>query len=159
MLSFKEFIIESSLMGTYSGMRPDLQSKLNLMEYINNNNIPNPVEQDELHTTILYSRINCPNYIPLGKISPAYVASPVALETWSTKDGKNALVLTLDCDELIARHNELMAAHGASYDYAEYKPHLTLSYDVDKDYNIDNLPLPNFNIMFNNEYYEPLRTK
>jgi hypothetical protein len=34
------------------------------------------------------------------------------------------------CEELNARHKELMDEHDATYDFPEYKTHVTLSYDI-----------------------------
>lgn len=156
MITFKEFLLESSPMGTYSGMRPSLQTNENISKFIEMNNIPNAVPSEKLHTTLLFSRIPCPEYVPLGKISPAIVAKPAALEVWDTKNSKRALVLKLESPELTARHKALMAAHNASYDYAEYKPHITLSYDVGSTFDASNFTTPDFDLEFNVEYYEPL---
>lgn len=156
MISFKEFLLESSSMGTYSGMRLSLQTKELISKFLEDNNIPNAVPDEKLHTTILFSRIHCPEYVPLGKISPAIVAKPVALEVWDTRNGKRALVLRLESEQLIARHKELMSAHNASYDYAEYKPHITLSYDVGSTFKASDFTTPDFNLEFNVEYFEPL---
>lgn len=87
--------------------------------------IPNRVPREELHTTIVYSR----NYVPY-RLSHKEVplASKGWLETWSTDSG-NTLVLRFDSEKLQKRFDYAMAL-GASYDYPEYKAHITLSYDV-----------------------------
>lgn len=156
MKSFLEFLYEDVSTGTYAGMRPNLPTAEALAEYMNIYNIPNSVPQDKLHTTILYSRKECPDFVPLGRFSPAYIAKPLKLEVWKTRDEKHALVLKLDCPQMIARHNELMTAHGATYDYDSYIPHTTLSYDVGGEFKVEALQMPQFALMFNVEYAEPL---
>ena len=161
MKSFIEFILaeelsEAQSKGTYAGMRLDVASADALQKYIEANQIGNATPKEKFHTTLIYSRKECPDYTPLGRISPAYVAKPLKLETWDTRDGKRALVLKLACPQLEARHKEIMNAHNATYDFPEYIPHITLSYDVGPDFSSQKMPLPEFNLVFNNEYYEEL---
>ena len=92
-----------------------------------------------MHCTLLYSRKHCPDYKPLGKLNRPLHIQFGGFEIWPTQDKKHALIVRLDAPEMIARHNNLMKEHGATYDYDEYKPHITLSYDVGKDFDISTL--------------------
>lgn len=62
----------------------------------------------------------------------------------------------MDCQYLSDRHNEIMDLYEATYDYPEYKVHVTLSYDIGdidiKDLKIDGFP--KINIV--KEYYNEL---
>ena len=84
----------------------------------------NPVVASKLHTTIVYSRktIDLPPVINLNES-----ARLVDFEKWDTKYG-STVVGILESDYLHERFKEAMA-NGATYDYDDYKPHVTLSYD------------------------------
>jgi len=112
----------------------------------------NPVVAEKLHTTIVYSRktIDLPPVINLNE-----TASLIGFEKWDTKYG-STVVGILKSDYLHDRFNEAMA-NGATYDYDDYKPHVTLSYDSGiTEFNLkDNLTLPvELNIV--GEHYESL---
>ena len=67
-----------------------------------------------------------------------------------------ALVLRLDSDDLSARHGELFMAGGV-HSYDEYRPHLSLKYNVtDDDLQLlrDN-PVPVGKLILSGETFEP----
>ena len=136
--------------GTYAGVRFDNDTVAALRQYIEDNNIPNPV--DDFHTTLLYSRKQLPKYQPIQYDAP-YKGTP----TKAGRLGENgtAVVVMFDSPELSSRHEELMGEHGATYDYDEYIPHVTLSYDA-PDLDVDGLTKPDFPINMTKEYSEQL---
>jgi len=132
--------------GSYAGVRFDTATNKAIHKYIHDNKIPTSVRPDRLHSTLLYSRKYLPNYKPAGKLDKPLIGTPKSFEVWKTRppagsDGKptNCLVLKYSCPELETRHKELMKEHSAQYDYDEYYPHITLSYDIG-DMNIKDLP-------------------
>lgn len=154
---FKEFLKESEEVGTYVGGRIDSEVSADLVnlskEYLEGS------INEEIHTTILYSTKPCPEYKELGEVS--YNAVYDALHIFQGET--NVLVVKLSSQDLINRHETLMEEHQASYDFPEYIPHITLSYDVgdlkvediDSEF-IDKLKEMDFTITY--EYYEPLNT-
>lgn len=145
--------------GTYAGYRFDEKDLDKIESWCKENNIPKPVSKKEMHVTLLYSKKPCPKYKPLGKLSSPIKAMIEEQEIWDTQDGKRALVAKLDAPEMIKRQKQLMKEHNASFDYDEYKPHLTLSYDVGKNFSLDkkhNLKDSIDSIKAIEEYYEPL---
>lgn len=84
----------------------------------------NPVPREKLHCTICYSRVGIP-YKPLNNY---YAGISGELEIWDTKYGRT-LVLKLNSDQLKERHDYSMIL-GATYDFPEYIPHITLSYNL-----------------------------
>ena len=54
------------------------------------------------------------------------------LEIWDTPKG-SALILCLDSEYLKQRHGLSMIL-GATYDFPDYKPHITLSYNLGAQY-------------------------
>jgi hypothetical protein len=131
----------------------DDNTRAAIAKYISDNGIPNPIPTEEIHTTILYSRQ--PTDDPVLKSKCHYIGRPAGFEVWDTKteDSKSgkALVMRVKCSDLEGRHKKLMKDLGASYDFPEYKTHVTLSYDCG-DVDPNKLPLPTFDIIYNEEY-------
>lgn len=101
--------------------------------------VPNRTSKDELHITVAYSRKPI-SITALGKLEPPAIVKPKHYSIFHTRSGENCLVVEVDAPELVARHNEIMKDYGASYDFPEYKPHFTLSYDCGYDFDIRSLP-------------------
>lgn len=131
-----DILLEKQEPGTYAAVKFDHETTLSLSEYIKDNNIPNGVPESKMHCTVLYSRKHCPKYKPQGKIDPPWNGTPDKLEVWESRgklrdeDPKRCLVLKFKCEKLNQRHNTLMKEHNATYDFPEYKTHVTLSYDI-----------------------------
>lgn len=156
------FEAEKKLPGTYAGVLFDDGTKNAIITYCKKNNIPNVPNKNKLHTTVLYSKKPCPDFKPLGEIKPPITGEPVGFDVWNTQPdekGKTAriLVLTFKCPKLVARHKALMKEHGATFDFDEYKPHITFSYDIG-DMDIKDLPRFNHGINIVEEYHEDLDT-
>jgi hypothetical protein len=122
--------------GTYAAVKFDTKTVDALQQYIEDNKIPNGTPAAKMHCTVLYSRKYCPDYTPQGDLDPPWEGTPDKLEVWESS-GKlrnepttRCLVMKFKCDELNARHKELMDEHEATYDFPEYKTHITLSYDI-----------------------------
>jgi len=145
--------------GTYAGVKFSEKTKKAIRKYIKDNNIPNRVRTDSLHTTLLFSRKHLPDYEPAGTFENPLIGNFTKFVKWPsqpTKDGtvNMCLVLKYKCPELVKRHNFLMNEHGATYDFDKYKPHITLSYNVG---GLQCKDLPNFEgeIEIIEEYYKP----
>lgn len=155
MMSFKEYLVESHA-GTYAAVRPSKEDGDKIKEFMRLHNIPNPEPVDKLHATLLYSRKHLPSYKPDTSLS--HDAKVHSLEVWPTKSGKNCLVAKLHSPSLCDRHTHLMDKHNATYDYPEFKPHVSLSYDIG-DYDISKLKASHLpSLKMTNEYKEALDT-
>lgn len=111
--------------------------------------VPNPVPREKIHSTICYSRVNIPYVTSAGSFE---VSDGGKLEIWDTQDGKT-LVLVLDSEYLTTRHNYARVL-GATHDFDEYIPHITLSYNVGELKFSGEYELP---IVLDYEYKEPLQ--
>ena len=111
--------------------------------------VPNPVPRHKIHTTICYSRVNVPYVCASGSFE---VASKGTLHVWDTQDGKT-LVLELDSEYLKFRHNYARAL-GATHDFPDYAPHVTLSYNVGPAHFEGEVDLK---VILDREYKEPLK--
>jgi hypothetical protein len=130
--------------GTYAGVKFSKDTIKAIKQYGKDNQLPNRLPSNKLHSTLLYSRTFCPNYQPLGKLPKPWVGKPTHLELWPSQpdeDGNvsRCLVLRYKCRELEQRHEDLMDAHDATFDFDTYDPHITLSYDVG-ELDLDSLP-------------------
>lgn len=123
--------------------------------------IPNEqtVPREKLHCTVVYSRKPFKDFTIWGKLEKPIVAKPDKLEIFKTQSGASALVLRFHAKELDERHTYFEKEYGATYDYDEYKQHVTLSYDVGEDWKIPK----DFDVTsvvdeleITEEYYEPL---
>lgn len=130
-----EFIIENKNKGTYAGVHFSDETKDAVKEYIKENDIPNATPTDKLHCTLLYSRKYCPDYVAQGQLEPMMRGKPGAFQVWEGQpddngNKPNCLIMEFDCVKLSTRHKELMDEHDATYDFDEYKTHITFSYDI-----------------------------
>jgi hypothetical protein len=132
---------EETQKGTYAAVKFSQDDEDKIVEVLNKLSIQNPINKNDIHCTLLYSRKFLPNYEPIE--SPDEWAYPKELIVWDTFDKKRALVLKLDCEYLVKRHRKLMDEHKATWDFPEYHPHITLSYDIG-DNEIPNLKDFNF---------------
>lgn len=153
-------LTKSFTQGTYAGVNFSNKTIKELKQFMVDNNIPHPLRSDKLHTTLLYSRKYLPNYVPAGKIDPPMIATFKAWDMFLTRptngaDGKRALVMKLDCFPLWQRHIFLMNEHGATYDFLDYVPHISLSYDIG-DFDYFSLPKFEGEIEIVNEYMNTL---
>lgn len=131
---FRDFLLESATTkGTYAGVRFSEHTVDNLIQLQGKLDVPNPIPYNKFHTTLLYSRKYLPEYKAFGKYTePMQSNSSVFhLEIWkSSESGRACLVLLYGCKDLSMRHDDLMRQHEATFDFPDYRPHVTLSYDV-----------------------------
>ena len=106
----------------------------------------------ELHVTIIFSR-------RYAKLTPRPVLNEVVTVSKPTLFGKRGgtLVLLLNSNYLITRHNALMGDHDLMYDYDEYKPHITIATEFTGD--VSKLKGWNMlgNLILASEYSEELK--
>jgi hypothetical protein len=157
--TFKEFLNEKyGSAGTYAAMTFTHTSELNIRKFLVQNDVPNPVPKDKLHVTLLYSRKPMVGYTPTGTLNEPMKVRVIGFDVWDTQDGKKALVARLDAPKLVIRHKVLMQKYDGTFDFDEYRPHFTMSYDVGPDFNKDALPNMTVPLYLESEYGEDLNT-
>lgn len=98
--------------------------------------VPNLIPKDDFHTTIQYSRADVPGYEVDGSMGGKVANSgSIYFEKFKKPDQPSCLVMRFDSPVLQLRH-DYGRLLGASYDFSQYKPHITLSYDVPDDFYI-----------------------
>jgi len=144
--------------GTYVGIKFTKETNQRIKDFMKQYDIPNPIKSDSFHCTVIYSRKYLPTFEAQGEINPPWKGEATRMDIFTSASNTNCLVIVFDCPEVIARHHEIMDNYGATYDYPEYKAHVTLSYDCgDFDPNsIANLKDAVGEIEIDNEYTENL---
>lgn len=129
---FSAFINEEK--GTYVGGKFSKDVEEGLKKFSKENNIPNV--NTDYHTTIIYSTRAMPKFKALGKVD-----YDTPLRSFKIFEGETkVLVLVLDSPELVQRHKEIMKEYNGTYNFPEYIPHITLSYDLE-DFDINTLDI------------------
>jgi hypothetical protein len=115
--------------------------------------VPNPVQLEDIHTTIIYSR----KYAEIVEQDIVVICINSGYDIWKDSSGKRILVMKLDSPQLEFRHRYLTSNYGLTYDYENYIPHITLSYDIgDDEFDLSTLPR-NYYVVTSGEYNEELR--
>jgi AraC-like DNA-binding protein len=149
MISFKQHAKHAN--GTYASLKLSPESSKQLNDFISSR-IASGVDPSSYHCTLMYSRVPVPQTDYM--IAPTPISTRAkAYEIFPSKDGKKCLVLLIDSQEVYDLHQHTMDL-GASYDYPEYKPHVTLAADHDST----DLPLPDFDLIFDRFEVTPLDT-
>ena len=145
--------------GLYVAVKYNQSANDDLMDLIKKYNIPSTLKPEDFHTTLIYSR----KYAEIDELDDdlgdkEIVTYPKGLEVFETFDKKRALVIKLDCNYLEDRHKYLMDKYELTYDYPEYIPHITLSYDIGDMILPENVEFPKF-FRISSEYQEELDLK
>lgn len=155
--SFKQFARHKD--GTYVSLEMDDQSKEMLDNFVAMNlGLEERVNPSTYHITIIYSRTPVPiaekHPFTVNDTTPA-VAKIIGYELFPTKNDGKCLVARIHCPEAI-NMNSWLSQRGATSDYLEYKPHITLAYDIQQDVDPSTMPLPQFPVTFNTINVAPL---
>jgi hypothetical protein len=141
--------------GIYVSVKFDPESVDRLAKFAAEHEIPNPISPDDYHATVVYSRKPI-FWRAMHEIG--HLATPKEWTVFAPRDLKNGsycLVLLLDSKFLQTRF-DLAISRGGSYDFPEYKPHISFSYDVPADFDASVLPVPNFDVVIDKEIAERL---
>jgi hypothetical protein len=124
--------------GTYVGAKFTPSTVARLKHFAKKHEIPNYLDSDKYHSTIIYSRKHVPDLSIEEKLVEKWIGKPDKLELFETGNGSKALVMLYVCDEQTKLHHHIRSTTCATHDYPEYKVHVTLSYDIE-DYDQDKL--------------------
>lgn len=136
--------------GTYSSLLPSVECREELFAALAKLDIPNLVDPDEYHCTLIYSRHPCEDIANEDFDLPckAIITGFKILGT----DSK-VLVLELYCPNAIRLHNLFKARYGATHDYPEYIPHITIASDFSGELPVE---LPDIDVDFSGYTVEEL---
>ena len=155
MLFLENLKVKNHAGGTYMSAKVSPKSKKELSAWVSTHNIPNAADPKQYHATIIYSRKGVP------EIKDYVIPTPLTgkLTSWKIFDNgdKKCLVAIIDSPDLVKHHEEIRSKFGATHDYPQFSPHITISYD----YGNTKVPeeLPNLPIVFDSTHIEPLDTE
>jgi 2'-5' RNA ligase len=144
--------------GTYVALEMSQESKDMLDNYVEMNlGLSERVNKNTYHITVIYSRTPVPSAEALLHMNTSIPveAQPVGYEIFPTKNDGYCLVLRIICP-YATRINSQLTREGATSDYTEYKPHITLAYDIKEKVDVSTLPVPQFQLVFDVLKVEPL---
>lgn len=113
--------------GTYVSVKFSEDTLSAIDDFIGTNKIPNAVPRDKIHCTVVYSRVKIP-YICCA--IDELVSTKAYTKVFKTQEGKRALVLALEDADCLKMKHEYASILGATYDFPDYIPHVTVSYDI-----------------------------
>lgn len=148
--------------GTYAAVTFDEGTVDSLLAFCKENGVPSPLGANDFHTTLVYSRNFLKDIVINPVINPPWNATVVEFELWESKPNSykehttHCLVMKLDCPELVDRFNFIMDNYDATYDFDEYIPHVTLSYDAGEDFNVAGLQWDKGPLVIVSEYSDDL---
>lgn len=137
-------------------VRRDLLNGADLITWAKENGFTSTLPAEDMHVTVLYSKV---------PVDPMKMG-----ETWGNQDdggltikaggpralekfGEGAIVLQFASWNLVHRHDE-MVRNGASHDFEEYLPHVTISYDPPEGFDIEAVKPFNGELRFGPEIFE-----
>ena len=136
MVPFREFIElngSDHKNGTYVEWKLSLESAVNLKNACEKLGINNILDPSSFHVTICYSRKPVPKLADVWRKNSRILATGKKWSLFDTQSGGKCLVLEIDSQNTCETYHEICKDYGASHDFPEYKPYVTICYDYDKD--------------------------
>lgn len=136
MISFKEKMYSQAVIreenirharGTYVCAYVSAKSRRDIQKWVETHHISNPAHPKQYHTTIIYSRKGVPDVKSYNFDLPI-IGQFADFDIFMSGD-KRCLVAKVDSRDLHHYHNDIMQRYGATHDFDDYAPHVTLSYD------------------------------
>jgi 2'-5' RNA ligase len=118
--------------GTYVSLLLSEESQRDLVKRFRLLGIMRYDDPYDFHCTVCYSRKPIPDV--KHYIFPMPVHARVdKWDVFPTQAGGKCLVLRIESSMVAQIHYDIRQAYGATYDYPEYKPHVTVRYSYNKD--------------------------
>ena len=142
--------------GTYVAFEMSQESKDLLDNFVEMNlGLTERVDKSTYHITVIYSRTPVPAAEKFKETGVEMSARAEAYEVFPTKSDGKCLVMRIVCPAATGL-NSVLAGLGATSDYPEYKPHVTIAYNITQEIDHTTLPVPQFPIVFDEIKVDPL---
>lgn len=143
--------------GTYVSMDLTADSRTMLDRYVEQMlQLQERVDPSTYHITIIYSRTPVPSAEQYKGNTTDTEARVTGYEVFPTKSQGKCLVMRLEFP-FATELNKQLTKEGATSDYDQYKPHLTLAYDTSQELDPTSLPMPQFPLYFGSVKVAPLQ--
>lgn len=154
LMSLKQYAAHKD--GTYVSMDLADESRALLDNYVEMSlGLTERVDPSTYHITIIYSRTPVPTAENYAGNKTDIAAKVVGYEVFPTKNDGKCLVMRLEFPYAESLNKQL-GIEGATSDYDQYKPHLTLAYDIKQEIDPAQLPVPQFELKFGPVKVAPL---
>lgn len=144
--------------GTYVSLELSQESRDLLDNFVEMNlGLTERVDPSTYHITVIYSRTPVPtaeNLLDMSTSMPVE-ALCTGYEIFPTKNDSKCLVMRIACP-YATKLNAQLSKEGATSDYPEYKPHMTLAYDMTQEVDPHTLVVPHFQLVFDKINVAPL---
>jgi 2'-5' RNA ligase len=144
--------------GTYVSLEMSQESRDLLDNFVEMNlGLSERVDKKTYHITVIYSRTPVPSAEQLMHMNTSIPveAQAVGYEIFPTKNDGQCLVMRIICPYATRINSQLNAA-GATSDYPDYKPHITIAYNLKEQVDPNSLPVPQFQMIFDKLNVAPL---
>jgi 2'-5' RNA ligase len=138
--------------GTYVGIEFEERGVSNLLAACKDLDIDNLYRPNQVHTTLVYSPETPYVQVPSSLVGQRVQMANPKFEMFGPE--KDTLVVSFESDLLQARHAELLSVYGLEHTYRPYKPHITLSEQVYKDYT--DIEAPGIELVISVEKADPI---
>jgi hypothetical protein len=131
MMSFKQFNeeVNEHRDGTYVSATLCDEDKETLYNWVTSNGISDPLNKDEYHVTVIYSRTPCPEAANYDYNTPI-TGNITGWKIFEAGIGR-CLVAHIESEQLQTINADLQRNYGATSDFPEYIPHITVSYSYE----------------------------
>lgn len=134
--------------GIYCSAKPTQSTIDALNSFCAAYDVPNAISGKEMHTTVIYSEQGNSQFQYQEKYETEIKAKFAGFDMFGAEN--DVLVIKIKSPELQARHKSMMEEYDLSYNFDEYIPHITLSYDA-ADFDISKLDDYHGDLMFSGE--------
>ena len=135
--------------GTFVGVHLTSDTTARLCGWMDQNLIKNPQTADKIHTTLVLDKETQFLHDPLT-YEPSIPIDPDTYNIELFGPENDILVLSFDSPFLQKRHLQLREKYGLAWDWPDYTPHITLTYDAQEIKT--ELETPDFAIELSGEY-------
>lgn len=145
---------QTEINGLFVSVDLDESCRQKLAQFFDQNLPLTPrVSPNSYHLTLIYSRtpIFLTEILSFSKIE----AKILSYEIMMTRRYGKCLILNLDspqAEELF----HLLEKMGGRSDFKEFKPHITLAYNIQDNLEIEELEVPNFELIFDKVKFTPI---
>lgn len=144
--------------GTYVSVIFSKATQLAIQNFLTRHGIAQPVIGDDLHTTIIYSR-KLIDWSLASNINKSIELDNAHFEVWKNYGEETYCLVLAYQSEWLQNRFRLARELGATWDFPDYHPHVTLSYQVPENFDITQLEIPDFRLQLEKETLEILTFK
>ena len=140
------------LSNTFASFSLSEDSSKKLVEFFLDKDLPNFISSKYIHLTIVESEniVNIPIDYFLGTLFAEHKHFSYGTFPSGETNQNTALVLVFNDKNIFDFQNKITSFFDVPSVHPKFIPHITLSYNIPDDFDYENLPLPDFDLIFDN---------